>query len=272
MDKSEQKHRKKLNAEQLEVLELLYKFRFGSNDLIAQYFGKKDRSFVFKRLSILLEQGLIGKRFDSSYRIQGKPAAYYLTPSGARALQKRREPGKPAINIKAIYKDKTVKDDFVRQCLDIFAVYNHLRAKHGDRLKFFTRANLNYEHFDYFPKPLPDAYMRLRTGEEEKQYFLNFYYDNQPFFKAVKRIQAHVEYAESGDWDETGTDLPTLLNVCESASLYKRIQKKVPKLIDDTWNEDTKSAITTKSELFSDSTAIWQSGEPEQPDKKLEEL
>lgn len=272
MDKSEPKHRKKLNAEQLEVLELLYKFRFGSNDLIAQYFGKKDRSFVFKRLSILLEQGLIGKRFDSSYRIQGKPAAYYLTPTGARALQERREPGKPAINIKAIYKDKTVKDDFVRQCLDIFAAHNRLRVQHGDKLKFFTRTNLNYEHFDYFPKPLPDAYVRLRTSKEEKQYFLNFYYDNQPFFKAVKKIKAHVEYAESDDWDETGTDLPILLNICETTSLHKRLQKKVPKLIDDTWSEDVKFAITTKLELLSDSTAIWQSNEPEDPNKKLEEL
>ena len=272
MDKSESKHRKKLNAKQLEVLELLYKFRFGSNDLFAQYFGKKNRSFVFKRLSILTEQGLIGKRFDSSYRIQGKPAAYYLTPAGARMLQERHGQEKPAINIKAIYKDKTVKDDFVRQCLDIFAAYNCLRAQHGDKLKFFTRANLNYEQFDYFPKPLPDAYIRLRTDEEEKQYFMNFYYDSQPFFKVVKRVQAQVEYAESGDWDETGTDLPTLLNVCESTGLNKRLQKRMTKLADDAWNEDIEFAVTGRRELFSDSTAIWQSNEPEDPNKKLEEL
>src|SRR5688572_22340841 len=171
MNMSVAKHRRKLNAEQLEVLELLYKFRFGSNDLFAQYFGKKDRSFVFKRLSILLEQGLIGKRFDSSFRLLGKPAAYYLTPSGARVLQERRGQGKPEINIKAIYKEKTVKDDFVWQCLDIFAAYNRLRAEYGDRLRFFARANLNYEQFDYFPQPLPDAYIRLRLGGKEKQYF-----------------------------------------------------------------------------------------------------
>ncbi len=79
--------RRKLNEGQLEVLDLLYKFRFGSNDLFALHFGKKDRSFVFKRMNILLEQGLLGKRFDSSYRIQGKPAAYYLAPDGARMLQ-----------------------------------------------------------------------------------------------------------------------------------------------------------------------------------------
>lgn len=257
MNKSVAKHRRKLNAEQLEVLELLYKFRFGSNDLFAQYFGKRDRSFVFKRLSILLEQGLIGKRFDSSFRLLGKPAAYYLTPAGARALQERRDPDKPEVNIKAIYKDKTVKDDFVWQCLDIFAAYNRLRAEYGDRLKFFTRANLNYEQFDYFPQPLPDVYIRLRLGGEEKQYFLDFYYDKQPFFAAVKKIKKYVEYAEGSDWDDTGTALPVFLAVCGSASLQKRFQKRIAANLSESWNNELVFATTTKTELFDVGPEVW---------------
>ncbi len=251
-----QKHRKKLNAEQLEVLELLCKFRFGSNDLIAQYFGKKDRSFVFKRLSILLEQELIGKRFDSSYRIQGKPAAYYLTPAGARVLQKQHEPGGDAINIKAIYKDKTVKDDFVRQCLDIFAVYNWLRAQYGDKLKFFTKANLNYGQFDYFPQPLPDAYLRLHLGDD-KQYFLDFYYDNQPFFVATRKLKKYVDYAESGAWEETGTALPAILAVCESPSLQKRLQKRIVTSVNNSWSDDLIFASAVKTELLGDQATVW---------------
>lgn len=253
----EQKHRKKLNAEQLEVLELLYKFRFGSNDLIAQYFGKKDRSFVFKRLSILLEQGLIGKRFDSSYRIQGKPAAYYLTPAGARALQERRKPDEDAINTKAIYKDKTVKEGFVRHCLDIFAIYNRLRAQHGDRFKFFTKASLNYERFDYFPQPLPDAYIRLRLGGEDKQFFLDIYYDSQPFFAAARKIKSYVDYAENGEWEETGTALPVMLAICESPSLQKRLQKRIASNTNDSWGDELIFALTNKAEFSGDQTAAW---------------
>lgn len=250
MDKSEQKHRKKLNSEQLEVLELLYKFRFASNDLIAKYFGKKDRSFVFKRLSILLEQGLIGKRFDSSYRLQGKPAAYYLTPAGARLLQGQREPG-GAINIKAIYKDKTVSEQFVRQCLDLLVIYIRLKDQYGERLKFFTKANLSREQFDYFPKPLPDAYVRLRLGGEEKQFFLDMFYDDQPFFAAARKIKRHVEYAESGEWDETGTNLPATLIVCESVSLKKRLLKRIASASESTF------ALISKPELKANEL-LWQ--------------
>jgi hypothetical protein len=250
---TEQKHRKKLNAEQLEVLELLYKFRFGSNDLIAQYFGKKDRSFVFKRLSILLEQELIGKRFDSSYRIQGKPAAYFLTPAGARVLQERRKLDEDAINVKATYKDKIVKDDFVRYCLDIFAIYNQFKVQYGDRLKFFTKANLNYERFDYFPQPLPDAYIRLRLGGEDKQFFMDIYYDGQPFFAAVRKIKKYTDYAESGEWEETDTDLPKILAVCESPGLQKRLQKRIVSLDD----AELVFALTAKAALIGGETAIW---------------
>ena len=257
MNESVVKHRRKLNAEQLEVLELLYKFRFGSNDLIAQYFGKKDRSFVFKRLSILLEQGLIGKRFDPSFRLLGKPAAYYLTPAGARALQEQRDATKPIINVKAIYKDKTVKDDFVRQCLDTFAVYNRLRVQYGDRLKFFTRANLNHESFDYFPQPLPDAYFRVRLGGDEKQYFLDFYYDNQLAIASVKKIKKYVEYAEGGTWDDTGTPLPVILAACESSGLQKQLQRRVAAGMDSSWNDELIFATTTKAELFKREPAIW---------------
>lgn len=257
MNKSATKYRRKLNAEQLEVLELLYKFRFGSNDLFAQYFGKKDRSFVFKRLSILLEQGLIGKRFDSSFRLLGKPAAYYLTPAGARALQERWSQVKPQISIKTIYKDKTVKDDFVRQCLDIFAAHNRLRALFGDRLKFFTRTSLNHEDFDYFPQPLPDTYFRVRLGGDEKQYFLDFYYDNQPAIASVKRIKKYVEYAEGGAWDDTGTLLPVILAVCESSGLQRQLQKRIAAGMKSSWSDELIFATATKAELFGIELAIW---------------
>ena len=258
MDEPVAKRRRKLNTEQLAVLKLLYKFRFGTNDLFAQYFGKKDRSFVFKRLSILLEQGLVGRRFEPSYRLAGKPAAYYLTPVGARLLQERRKSDEPKINVKAIYKDKTVKDDFVLRCLDIFAMYNLYREQYGETLKFFTKADLNHEQYDYFPQPHPDAYVRLRLSGEERQFFIEFFYDKQPFFAAVKKIKNYVEYAESGGWDDTGTALPVYLAVCESQGLQKRLQRRMAASLAESWSEELSMALTSKQLLFGDSSQIWQ--------------
>jgi hypothetical protein len=259
MNKTISGHRKKLNTEQIEVLELLYKFRFGSNDLTAQYFGKKDRSFVFKRLSILLDQGFIAKRFDSSYRIQGKPAAYYLLPAGARKLQEHRNPEDEEVNIKSIYKDKSISETFIQHSLNIFAAYNQLKAHYGDSLDFFTKSDLtSYEHY---PKPLPDAFLSLEAGGGAKHFFVEIQEDSQPFFTAVRKVKKYIDYKDSGEWAITETDFPVILTICESVSLQKRLQKQTAKMLDKTLSDDLVFATTTKEELktLKDNDVIWRS-------------
>ena len=252
MSDTETKRRRKLNSEQLEVLKLLYKFRFGTNDLFAQYFGKKDRSFVYKRLKILYEQGLVGKRFDSSYRLLGKPAAYYLTPEGARRLQ---EALGSDVNIKAIYKDKSVSEQFVERSLELSAIHNRLKGEYDDSLKFFTKTDLNREDYDYFPQPLPDAYIRLG----DKQFFLDIFHNSEPAFVAKRRVRQYIKYDEDGDWAVTGTALPKVVAVCESQGLAKRVQKYMTKALGDAWpDSEVVFGFTVKSELMSDDRAVWQ--------------
>jgi hypothetical protein len=253
MNKSEQKHRKKLNAEQLEVLELLYKFRFGSNDLIAQYFGKKDRSFVFKRLTILLDQGLIGKRFDSSYRIKGKPAAYYLLPAGARVLQESR-PDRP-INVKAIYKDKTISEDFIGYCLNVFDLYCQLKARYGDSLKFLTKGQL--AKYDYFEDFVPGVYVRLDTNGVEKDFFLEYLQDSKPFFAIERRIKQYIEYADSGEWEAgTSSDFPKVLLICDKPSLQKRLLKNSARIFAEA-DDELVAFVITQDELKQGNNTQW---------------
>ncbi|HJQ08922.1 MAG TPA: hypothetical protein VJ836_05580 [Candidatus Saccharimonadales bacterium] len=64
--KPEPKYRKKLNQEQIAVLQLLYRFRFASNEQIAKHQEKKSNKFIQKRLKILEDQALIAKRYDKS--------------------------------------------------------------------------------------------------------------------------------------------------------------------------------------------------------------
>lgn len=255
------KHRK-LNEQQLDVLKLLHKFRFGTNDLFAQYFGKADRSFAYKRLKILHEQGLVGKRFDSSYRLQGKPAAYYLTPDGARRLQEARG---IQISIKSIYKDKTVSEQFVERSLELFAIRNRLRSEHGNDLLFFTRANMNREEYDYFPRPLPDAYIRLK--ESDKHFFLDIFHDGEPSFVAKRRMKQYIKYDEDGDWAVTETALPRVLVVCESQNLANRVQKYMTRALDDAWDNEVLFAFTAKADLTGTEFAVWQRAD--ESDEKL---
>lgn len=244
-------HRRKLNTEQLIVLELLYKFRFGSNDLFAQYFGKKDRSFVFKRLSILLEQGLIGKRFEPSYRLQGKPAAYYLLPEGARTIQKYRdEDDTDEVNIKAIYKDATVSEGFMRHCLNIFSLYNQLTAQYEDDLDFLSKSDQT--SFEDFPKPLPDAYLTLQTNDNKtKHFFLDVIDDDAHLLiDASKKIKRYVTYKKSGDWALVAeSPFPKIILVCNSEEASKRVRKRCEAVLHKAWVMDMELTATTSDTI-----------------------
>jgi hypothetical protein len=239
------KHRRKLNTEQIEVLELLYKFRFGSNDLFARYFGMKDRSFVFKRLSILQERGLIGKRFEPSYRLQGKPAAYYLLPEGARTLQKYRDQDDAdEVNVKGIYKDARVSEAFIKHCFNVFHLYNQLTDQYDD-IDFLSKSD-QVSLIDELPKPLPDAYITLDTDPTE-HFFVDVLDDDAHLLvDASKKMRRYIKYRGDGDWAALSeSPFPKLIFVCNSEKACKQVQKRCDYLIDKSWETDITVQVIT---------------------------
>lgn len=230
MDESETKHRRKLNDEQLEVLELLYKFRFGSRDLIASYFGKSNGAFVHKRLQILADLGYVGKKYDGSKRIKGLPAAYYLLPAGARVLQANRdEDDGDTVNIRGIYSDGGRSDEFIAHCMKIFALYNWLDDHYGDDLNFLTKSDI--AGADGFPSPLPDAFFTVESAGEAHSFFVEIFDDERRFFLPDKKAKLYAEYRANGQWQKLGTQFPAVLFVCSTAGLLERAKRKaLPKL------------------------------------------
>ena len=243
LNKPEPKYRKKLNEEQVAVLQMLWRFRFASSEQIAKYQQKPGSKAVQKRLKILEDQGLIAKRYDKSYKLQGKPAAYYLTPNGARALEihKPREADEP-INVKRIYKDKDASESFIEHCKNILSVYLTLKTLYpGEKLYFITKSRLSYEKFDFMPNPLQDACICVKTSKGDRYFFLDVFEDSQPFFVLVRRIKKYLEYAGSGDWEQYDEDggLPTILLVAQNKSVHKRLRKRLAKELRESYEEIT---------------------------------
>lgn len=243
------KYRKQLNAEQLEVLHILYAFRFASSEQIAKYQAKPNPKAIQKRLKILEDQELIAKRYDKSYKLQGKPAAYYLTAQGARTLTKLgNRPADEPINTKITYKSKDASEGFIEHCKHILDTYLALYTIHSSKLDFFTRADLNYEQYDYYPQPLPDAHIRLKTSKGDRNFFLDIFGDKDPFFIMVRRIKRYLKYAESGDWEETA---PTVLMVVPNKATHKRLRKRIAYELKESYEDDMLFA-TTRLEYATD--------------------
>lgn len=246
---------RKLNPDQLAILELLYRFRFGTSTLFNQTLKPTHRQSLNSRLDILTNQEYIGKNYHKRYKLLGKPASYYLLPKGLAVL--RQQEGTSSSVLKNMYKDVNASEAFVNHWLTVFAVSNQLEATYGDRLELFTKSEL--AEYTNFPRPLPDVFISLKNSNQPRtrtrHYFLEVFEDSKPFFTVARRINEYVEYADSGEWENTGKRFPALLAICESTTLQKRLLKRFRSL------DDFKFCVTTKSEFLANNDegdAAWQ--------------
>jgi hypothetical protein len=161
------------------------------------------------------------------------------------------------------YIDKEASAAFIARKLALFTIYDKLRATHGSSLKVWTKDQLNFDKYDYFPNPMPDAYLTV-TPEglrpRKRCFFLNYLDDDTPFFVHVRRLQKYIEYVEAEEWEAaTNSKLRGVLLVCESPSLLKRIRKKLANLVDE---DETPRFCYTTLQALKDSTPedeeVWQ--------------
>lgn len=236
------KHHRPLNPEQLAVLQWLYTVRFSSSKQLATYLHKASQQTIQNKLHILEDQGFISKHYDKSYKLQGKPAEYFLTPKGARQL--------PADSVnewalKALYKNKTVSPDFIAHCLNVADTVLTLQSIYGDKLRLFTKSDM--AAYDYFPSWTPDLFLNVKAGNTRRRYFLDVWDSTQPFFVSVRKTRNYINYATHGDWPDDAGDLPTVLAICKDAATQKKLNKQIIYALDDA--EDIAFATTTQEQL-----------------------
>ena len=194
------------------------------------------------------------------------PATYYLLPKAFAALKQQHKTTGKELSLKTLrnaYKDKEASAPFIARKLAVVTIYDKLRAAHGISLKLWPKDQLNFEKYDYFPKPMPDAYLTV-TPEgirpRDRCFFLNYLDDGTPFFVHVRRLQKYIDYIEAEEWeDATSSKLRGVLLVCESTALLKRIRKKPARIVDE---DETPQFCYTTLQALKDSTAeddeVWQ--------------
>jgi len=257
---------KNITKKQVAVLKQLYRFRFGTTDLLARALDLKDGRYIHMRLDALVKQEYIGKNYDSSYKLEGKPATYYLLPKAFAALKQHAQTEDKEVSLKTLrnaYKDKEASERFIAKRLAVFTIYDKLRAPYDESLGLWTKEQLNFDNYSHFPQPLPDAFITITPGgprPRDRYFFLNYLDDETPFFVHVRRIQKYLDYIESGEWEDvTSTKVRGVLLVCESTSLLKRVRKKLAQIVDE---DEVPRFCYTTLEALKRSTAedeeVWQ--------------
>lgn len=231
---------RRISKLQKEELKLLLKFRFVKVDQISKHKNKNKR-VLRDSLNNLLDKGYIKRRFNSSYRLAGKSAEYYLTTKGLRYLNEQL--GISEELYVSYARNYRVSDKLVAKSLLIYDIYISIFLLYGSRLYLATKAEISDP--EDFPKPLPDLYL-FSEDVENKEYFLDIFTDNL-FFYIKKRIDQYIKHYESDDWPKN--TYPVCILVVPDKRLLKKAEEYINSKLDDHFLDETDikfEAVTIK--------------------------
>ena len=242
------KYRRPLNKQQVRTLFILYWYRFCTSKQIAVSLKRSDPKGIQNKLKILEDQELINKRYDKSYRLAGRPAEYYITPKGARELEKRKPDSTNQWATKSLYKNKTVSDDFLKHTITLTDTAQHMRAIYGDKIWILPKSYM--ANYDFYPKWTPDLHLKIpaRGETSAKHYFVDVWNSSKPFFVSVRKTRNYVNFRESGDWQED-EPYPTILAICEDTSTQKKLNRQMKRILDESWDDELVFATTTRRQF-----------------------
>lgn len=251
------KYHKPINKHQLGILSYLYKFRFVTAGLLAEIY-KKDIRIINSRLKILLDQEYIGRNYDSSYRIKGKQASYYLLAKGIKVLSPKDFTLPKVIN--TLYKDKNASEDFINHQLVVLRMYNELERLYPGIFDAYSRSEL--KEYTFEPPINPDLYLRREKKSQAKpkpnDLFLNYTEAYIPFYKLIALIRKYLEFAEQDGWDEMFQTMPNILIITETELLKKRLKRRIARELENSY-ADILFNICSFKELTScnDPAKLW---------------
>lgn len=248
-----------ITDKQKEILLYLYKFRFLNTHQIQKLLNHKNPNRTLSWIKDLIEKKCINRHYDrKSFEENTKPATYYLGVKSRYIL--KSEKNLKLEQLEYIYSEHRREKKFMDHCLFLVDVYLFLISQKEEKedLKFFTKVDLN--GYEYFPQPLPDAFIADKKQENTKRYFLDLFDEYTPPFALRQRVKKYLEYAENNQWDENtdNAPLPSILIICPTESLKKHINLYAKALLEKTYEDKISLFLTSKQRISASNKDVWQ--------------
>jgi len=242
--------RQKLTGQQQRVLKLLFKFRFVSAGLLADVMGIR-RVSVYEVLEQLVSKDLVTKVYEPKFRIDRKPAYYYLNKNGVTSVRKLMDAKESVVH--ALYKNGEMTDDFVNHSMKLMQCYMAIIKRLPKESAVFSKTEIN--RFRQFPKNRPDLYVRTPDGKEAIVVIV----DDKPPYIVRKRLDEIITHSEDESWE--GENYPHICFVLkDSAAKYSFLFTTKKKLESLGMDEGELPILATELTTFDEhSTQIWSS-------------
>lgn len=222
-----------ITNKQLEILILLYRFRFLNRIHIQKLLNHKNHSRITPWLKDLTDKNIITRIYSPTLGEINKPAIYYLA-NKSRQILKENKNCNPDI-LSRVYREKHRSATFRDHWLFMADLYFDLQtaAQYQNSIcHFYTATDLS--NVAYAPLPFPDAYLTITDGKKHtKRYFLDVLDATLPMFAIKKRIYQYCKYYQANYWqDHQKHPFPKILLVCPTERVRKSLQRLIPTILE----------------------------------------
>ena len=211
----------RLTPQQARILKLLFKFRFVTTKLLARILGIRADT-TYEALECLVKLGYVVKEYDPAWRIDRKPAYYYLSHAGVRTIRALLGVTEPAVH--ALYKNGTASPVFIDFCRTALACYVPIKQSLPSDTELFSRSEL--ARFKQFPKTRPDLYVRTPDRREA----MIVYAQDMTLGTMMKRLAELITHSEEADWDGA---YPTIGFVLSSTNAKRTFLRRAGQLLEN---------------------------------------
>ncbi len=237
-----------ITPKQLEILKLIYRYRFLNRIQIQSFLNHKDPKNINIWLKDLTNKKIIGRHYLNKIKENNKPAIYYLSTKSKTILLD--EPDVNPDNLKRVYREHLRSQKLRDHSVLLADFYFHLKELFKDqKIHFLTKVDLSSR--DYLPKFLPDAYIAMQQDLEIKRYFLEIVDDGTPRFILRAKIQMYIEYCASDIWtNNTDHPFPKILLLCPNSIIKDFLHKHIARSLEQEPDINIEFYLSTNSPIL----------------------
>lgn len=243
---------------QLQLLLLLYRFRFLNRIHLQKFLNHKDPRRINTWLKDLTTRNVIGRKYSNKLLANTRPAIYYLATKSRAILFTQ-----PNINeklLKRVYREKTRSDKLINHCLllaDIYFLLDIQSQTNKTKLHFYTKTDLVSHR--YLPYKHPDAYIAIESKRQTKRYFLEIIDEGTPRFMIRSKIDYYFEYFQANTWqNNTDHPNPTMLFVCPDELTKTFLNKYILQIQEEEPEIDLNFYLTTQNQINNNQADLWE--------------
>ena len=254
----------KITNKQIEILNLIYKYRFLNRTQIQAFLNHKYHKRIIDWLKDLTEKEYLNRIYPNSAVIVMSPTIYYAGINAIRYFKLLDQDNNTYL--KKLYRDNERTENFIAEQLLIANSGLHLIEKNKERgihYEFLTAAGVTSNSIYKFMEDLsPQLIYTRKTKSEFKQFVFVILDSTQPKYMIKKKMKNYLELFYTNEWEEnTDKPFPTILFACRTLALMIYAKRTMRWLLDDYQNpEEFEAWFATNDDIREQgiSAEIWE--------------